>query len=383
MKLEITNKKIIDFYEKNPKLNFEAMNLMLIDFIDQLQSNSNDSISSINSQILSNLNENIHSISQLNNTISNMKENIETMTISKTSNLLQGSQQPIYNLLSSCEERINTNINCFKDLTNLNQTKQSQMLNEIYECITKRSRPSSPQITQEHSEDQLVISLSQQYCTAEFNINKSQSNCIIMKRQLKPKILLYNMNIERNVNYEELKPFSQALEEHGCHGIFLSQSSGISSKTNYCIDIVNGMIHIFIHNVNYSVDKLKIAIDVIDNLSMKMKQFNNNDRENTIPKEVLDEINKDFQMFLSQKEAIVNVMKESHKKILSQLDEMKFSALEKYLSTKFAPTNVKQGFKCDLCKYFTANNLKALAAHKRGCVRKNVSTPLENIITCR
>jgi hypothetical protein len=220
MKLEITNKKIIDFYEKNPKLNFEAMNLMLIDFIDQLQSNSNDSISSINSQILSNLNENIHSISQLNNTISNMKENIETMTISKTSNLLQGSQQPIYNLLSSCEERINTNINCFKDLTNLNQTKQSQMLNEMYECITKRSRPSSPQITQEHSEDQLVISLSQQYCTAEFNINKSQSNCIIMKRQLKPTILLYNMNIERNVNYEELKPFSQALEEHGCHGIF-------------------------------------------------------------------------------------------------------------------------------------------------------------------
>jgi len=36
MKLEITNKKIIDFYEKNPKLDFEAMNLMLIDFIDQL-----------------------------------------------------------------------------------------------------------------------------------------------------------------------------------------------------------------------------------------------------------------------------------------------------------------------------------------------------------
>ena len=58
MKLEITNKKIVDFYEKNPKLDFEAMNLMLIDFIDQLQSNSNACISSINSQLLSSLNEN-------------------------------------------------------------------------------------------------------------------------------------------------------------------------------------------------------------------------------------------------------------------------------------------------------------------------------------
>ena len=165
MKLEITNKKIIDFYEKNPKLDFEAMNLMLIDFIDQLQSNSNACISSINSQLLSSLNENKENISQLSNTISNM----ETLTITKASNILQGTQQPIYNMLSSCEERINTNINCFKDLTNLNQTKQSQMINEMYECITKRSRPSSPQITTEHGEDQLIISLSQQYCTAELN----------------------------------------------------------------------------------------------------------------------------------------------------------------------------------------------------------------------
>jgi hypothetical protein len=377
MKLEITNKKIIDFYEKNPKIDFEAMNFMLIDFIDQLQSNSNACISSINSQLLSSLNENKENISQLSNTISNM----ETLTITKASNILQGTQQPIYNMLSSCEERINTNINCFKDLTNLNQTKQSQMINEMYECITKRSRPPSPQITTEHGEDQLIISLSQQYCTAELNnIHNSQ---IMMKRHTKPTILLYNINVERNVNQDEIKPFLQSVEEHNCHGIFLSENSGIASKTNYSIDITNGHIHVFVHNVNYSIDKIKIAIDLIDNLSVKMKQFNSNDRENTIPKDVLDEINKDFQMFLTQKEAIVNVMKESHKKILAQLDEMKFTALEKYLSTKFTPTNVKQGFKCDLCKYFTANNLKALAAHKRGCARKNTNTENSNLIVSK
>jgi hypothetical protein len=374
MKLEITNKKIIDFYEKNSKIDFEAMNLMLIDFIDQLQTNSNACISSINSQLLSNLNENKENLSQLSSCVLNMKENIESLTITKATNILQGTQQPIYNMLSSCEERINTNINCVKDMANLNQTKQNQILNEMYECITKRSRPPSPNIID--GEDQLVISLSQQYCTAEFNTRNSQ---ITMKRSMKPIIMLYNMNIERNVNQEELKPFFKCVEENLCHGIFLSQSSGIASKTNYCIDIVNGYIQVFIHNVNYSIDKIKIAIDLIDNLSVKMKQFNSNDRENSIPKDVLDEINKDFQMFLTQKEAIINVMKESHKKILAQLDEMKFSALEKYLSTKFTPTNVKQGFKCDLCKYFTANNLKALAAHKRGCVRKNNVNAIENV----
>lgn len=377
MKLEITNKKIVDFYEKNPKLDFEAMNLMLIDFIDQLQSNSNACISSINSQLLSSLNENKENLLQLNNAISNM----ETFTTTKASTMLQGSQQPIYNMLSSCEERINTNINCFKDLTNLNQTKQCQMLNEMYECITKRSRPSSPQITTEQGEDHLVIMLSQQYCTAEFN--NMRNSQIIMKRHTKPNILLYNMSIERNVTQDEIKPFLQSIEEQNCHGVFLSENSGISSKTNYCIDIINGHIHVFVHNVNYSIDKIKIAIDLIDNLSVKMKQFNTNDRENMIPKDVLDEINKDFQMFLTQKEAIINVMKESHKKILAQLDEMKFTALEKYLSTKFTQTNVKQGFKCDLCKYFTANNLKALAAHKRGCARKNTNTDVSNLIIAK
>lgn len=296
MKLEITNKKIVDFYEKNPKIDFEAMNLMLIDFIDQLQTNSNACISSINSQLLSNLNENKENLSQLNSCVLNMKENIESLTISKATNMLQGTQQPIYNMLSSCEERINTNINCIKDLANVNQTKQNQILNDMYESITKRSRPPSPNVID--GEDKLVISLSQQYCTAEFNTRNSQ---ITMKRSMKPTILLYNMNIERNVNQEELKPFFKCVEENVCHGIFLSQSSGIACKTNYCIDIVNGYIQLYIHNVNYSIDKITIAIDVIDNLSVKMKQFNSTDRENSIPKDVLDEINKDFQMFLTQK----------------------------------------------------------------------------------
>jgi hypothetical protein len=296
--------------------------------------------------------------------------------------MLQNVQQPLYSYINSSEERINNNISVLKDLTNITQNKQNQMINEMYECITKKSRPSSPHGSmQENADDQLVVSLSQKYCTADLNLKKISNNSvsISMKRTAKPTILLYSMNIERNVNQEELKPYLQCIEDNICHGIFLSQNSGISSKDNYNIDINNGMIHVFVHNVNYSIDKIKIAVDIIDNLSIKLKQLNKTEHDISIPKDVLDEINKDFQLFLSQKEGIINVMKESHKKILAQLDEMKFASLEKYLSTKFAPTTTKQGFKCDLCKHFTANNLKALAAHKRGCIRKNTMN-IENVI---
>ena len=61
------------------------------------------------------------------------------------------------------------------------------------------------------------------------------------------------------------------------------------------------------------------------------------------------------------------------------MDELRFPCLEKFLSGKFAAPIQKAGLKCDLCKGFTANNLKALAAHKRGCIRKNAKLPLQNI----
>lgn len=484
MKLEIKNKRILTFYEKNSNIDFETMNLLLLDIIDQLQRSDSDGISSINSQILSHLNENNVMISNLNNSINDIKENINTINsnvvnsmslkmldikkeyiedvksiincntiekmgplleknnddlIQKTSSVIQtiipkmdtmsysqindtlktfqksiiddtsmllknidnnsmkdfiqnfeiksshmlhSLQQPIYSFISSSEERINTNINVLKDLTNLNQSKQLQMTSEINENMLKKSRPPSPQTYQnENTEENLVIALSQLYSTADFKIKKIDLNSasIFMKRPNRSNILLYSIHEERNINQDEISCYTNIVDEYACSGIFVSQNSGIASKSNYNIEIANGNVNIFIHNVNNSSDKIKVAIDVIDILSQKIKQLHRGDNDITIPKDVLDEINKDFQLFMSQKETLMNYIKESNKKILSQIDEMKFLSLDKYLSTKFTPTNSKQGLKCDLCKYFTANNLKALAAHKRGCIRKNTFS-IENSI---
>jgi hypothetical protein len=180
-----------------------------------------------------------------------------------------------------------------------------------------------------------------------------------------------------NISADEIKQFLQFVDEYRCHGVFVSQKSGIASKSNYQIDIHNGCVLTYIHNVSESFSKMNVAIDVIDNLSAKIKLFthgnNSNNADNSIPKEVLEEINRDFQSFVAQKEIIINIMKENHKKLLSIMDDFKFAALDKYLSSKFIMSNAKVGLKCDLCKQFNAHNLKALAAHKRGCIRKNVA----------
>ena len=116
---------------------------------------------------------------------------------------------------------------------------------------------------------------------------------------------------------------------------------------------------VYIHNVEYSNEKIKIAVDVIDNMAMKLETTDG------ISKELLNEINKEFQTFLLQKEVVATSLKESLKKV----DEMRLPSLDKYLSTKFTVPS-KQCLKCDLCNHFMATNLKAMAVHKRGCVRK-------------
>jgi hypothetical protein len=78
------------------------------------------------------------------------------------------------------------------------------------------------------------------------------------------------------------------------HGIFLSQQSGIAGKSNYQIDYHKGYILVYIHNVDYSKEKIQIAVDIIDNLSMKIEEFTEGEDIN-ISKDILEDINNEYQ----------------------------------------------------------------------------------------
>ena len=64
-------------------------------------------------------------------------------------------------------------------------------------------------------------------------------------------------------------------------------------------------------------------------------------------------------------------VKMNHIQILNQVDSIKFSNLNTYLSTQFDNTEKKGIHKCNLCSYYTSNTLKGMAAHKRGCKKKH------------
>lgn len=398
MKLDITNPRITQFYKANPSISFEAVNLIFVDLFEKLLTDMNQAMNNtVHSQLLCNLSENNQQIHSLTSSIGVLKDTVKKMNsdlpsnmvssimdikkeyIEETKNivsnnaldiksslLLQNVQQPIYSFISATEDRIHSDINSLKENNQNQQVIQTKILSELDNIFNKFR---TAQVSQQICDRQITQVLTKLYTTAEISI---QSGTIVLKRQRKTNILIDNKDSEENVSVDDINRFISNIDEQHCNGIFISQQSGISTKKNYQIEIHNSNILVFIHNAEYSPAKIEIAIDIIDNISSKMRQFKPSHMEDcAIPKDILDAINNEYQIFVSQKAAVVEVFKESQKKVLTQIDEFRFPALDKFLSTKYSAPIQKPGLKCDLCKSFCGNNLKALAAHKRGCARKN------------
>lgn len=99
-KYKITNKKIMDFYDANESLDFQTMNLIFIDILQQIKSGLNSTINStINSQILSEISDIRENINNINNSFYIKLQENKKDTIEEYKNIL-------YNNLSQNNEKL-------------------------------------------------------------------------------------------------------------------------------------------------------------------------------------------------------------------------------------------------------------------------------------
>lgn len=184
--------------------------------------------------------------------------------------------------------------------------------------------------------------------------------CFIMKRENKQFILFENKI--STVTLNEVKEFVGNIMEQRCNGILMSQSSGIVCKPDFFIEIHDGCVLVYLHNVEYSQEKIKVAVNIIEHLSSKLSEMDVKDG-NSIDKDVLDNINKEYQVFLSQRAFIVETCKTFHKNVISQIDNLKMPDLGMYLGSKYASIQ-NQEFVCEECgSCFTKK--ASLASHKK------------------
>jgi hypothetical protein len=444
--LIIKNKRLHDFYSANPHINFEAMNLILLGFLEQLNNDISKlsnltatgeilncvkdikhGLATISDSVVLNLNEhnarflettklvigmasseNTDKIMQLlNRNTDSFIERLNT-SIPKTqddaSRRIQDSlaaaqaaiqtdikgflssnnsdttlkefmvaleqrltqqQQPLCAYITAQQDQLAAQLSNIKDDALVNRTVSDKLFTELGEFLSKYK--SSSQFKGQCSENMLEAVLNKLMPTADVANTTAikASGDFIIRREDKPTILIENKNYERNVNPEETKKFLRDVVEQRCSGIMMSQFSGIASKPNGFIEIHDTNVLVYLHNVDYSPDKIKMAIDVIDNLSVKLESISAQEETTgiVIKKDVLDRINEQFQTFMTQRDAVLATLRESHKKTVSQIEDMKLPELSLFLNDKYASIQNQQ-FLCDVCNAaFTTK--RSLASHKK------------------
>lgn len=320
---------------------------------------------------------------QLLKSVDNPQHNIKDFIATFEQKSAQWLVQPLIDMIASSEERIvssqQTNGNIVQDLSEfLQQYKSTANGTADKNTLAPSSR--------------MHILLNQMYPTAEvarvsrpLGQTTSAAAFVVKRPDGKPRVLIEHKDIDENVGEDDLRTCLQDMEHQGCHGIFLSARSGFSHKGNYQIEQHQGYFIIYIHCVDYSPDKIRVAMDVLDHLTTKWKEYGVDGAGGGggsvihMDAEILEKIHQEHQAFATQKEAMIQLFKENQRKTIAQLEELRMPILDRYLSTKFVTTSHKPGMMCTLCKQYYAHNLKALAAHKRGCARKQPAAATNNV----
>jgi hypothetical protein len=256
---------------------------------------------------------------------------------------------------------------------------QGKIFSEMEEFLSKyRNSSHKGQLEENH----LFCTLTSMFPCANIidTSKRTSSGDFILTRENRDDILIENKDYKRNVNTEEIQKFIVDCEVQKMHGIFLSQKTGITSKKNYQIDCHCGNFLIYIHECEYLPHKIQVAVDIIDSLAKKTKEISSSSgsgsgsgEENAfwITKEILDDINSEYQKLIAHRELMMTTLKDFHKKMTMQIDSVKIPSLEKYLLDKYASVQ-KQKYTCEICDLFTSNTIKGLSSHKTSCAKKNM-----------
>ena len=445
MSLLLKNQRIYDFYQNNPQFDFEKMNNIMVDLLENFNEKLNpafdqsfasrlmEQMANVQKQLVTQQSDNqleyykqlgvirtqylddlktmiqpllVQNMDQLYDKISNIQKDESPMInavldkvkqemvviTNSFSTVNQHSMMSHDQLLKPIEDKLSYNFTSFQTITNqmLSSTesrlrddlrsqqykleemnkigqKQEMMNNQVSELLRKMDNSSSKG---KISETMLSHVLNNLYPMADVQAvgTTKETGDFIMKRENKPDILFENKNYDKNVGQDEVQKFLRDVETQQCAGVMLAQNYGIANKSNYEIHLYQGNVCVYLHQVQYNPEKIKIAIDIIDHLSQFIDISGFKTEAITIDKEFLDQINKEYQSFVQQKLNQIKTIKEYSSKMLMQIDEMKMPQIEQWLSKYFSHSFSKE----HLCKYcgFESKSAGGLTSHLRSCVAK-------------
>jgi hypothetical protein len=286
----------------------------------------------------------------------------------KFSKSILHSHTIVNSLITSSENRLESRLTELKDISKTNNSSQSVLQSTITELLRKMENSSSKGKLSENLLFNVLLSL---YPTAQIDSvgTTKETGDIILTRKDKPTILFENKNYDKNVLQDEVKKFLRDVEQQNCSAIMIAQHYGITNKDNFEIEIHNGNVLVYLHKVEYDADKIKAAVDIIDYFKATLDTSDATTQDMlSIDKDVLDDINKEYQYFVASKLAHIKTIKDYQQKLIAQAEDFKLPNLEQYLCKLYA-SSASRNDVCEHCSY-VAKNARALVAHYRGCSQK-------------
>lgn len=274
---------------------------------------------------------------------------------------------------------------------NISSTKQTQeeMTGEVNKFLNKYNNNSNAKgnisetelymVLQSIMGEDEIIRCGGDTATCDIRVNRKESK--------KPSILFENKNYARSVDTEEIKKFERDVLLQRKHGIFLSQSSPITFKGNFHIDVKERLIMVYVPNAGNDAEKIKIAIDIVDSLSEYIKEpeaegekesksdsSNDSKKEYIIKEEEMKEIIEEYVEFGKKKMRMLELLKEMSGRLITELDDMKMPVIRKYImrsaeGEKICNETEENPLECEFCRLYIGTTKAGLTAHKRKCAK--------------
>ena len=364
-----TNEKISSLIERNNDNLLAKTTLIVNDVIPKSQDKNYIQIENCIKSFCSSITQDTTKLLELNNKDDSRTDSIIKDIESQFSKMIVTIQQPIFSFIQSSEERTNLGIQNVKDNLITQQTVSQKLNSELNDFLNKYKNNSSSKGN--ISEAELYYMLQSLMPSDEIiKVNSDTATCdlkVIRMDKNKPSILFENKDYSRSATTDEVKKFERDLQIQKLHGIFISQKSPITYKNNFQIDIINGIIHIYIPNAEYDTNKIKIAVDVIDSLAIKLKLIeNSNDDDYYISKEDMEDIIEEYKNFVTQKLQMIDTIKLLTKQLIDKLEDIQLPKLKK-LFMKFGNIENDNDFKCTICNAWAGKSKASLGAHIRSC----------------
>lgn len=165
------------------------------------------------------------------------------------------------------------------------------------------------------------------------SITKIEVNKFIVEHETHGNIYVVDKNSHFNIPLKEVDKFSKECTSQGCHGIFISQKSGICEKETLSVQFNNGKVLLFVSNMDYNTTILEECMSLIDSLTPYAESVCKTNNKEDIHY-IIQTIVSDYNDVKAKHNVVINNLEQQ----INTLKSCDIPSLHKYIKSEMPPT---------------------------------------------